>query len=132
MKFHIKPMEALTFKAYQQYSHNGVLNLNDAGLIVNVKIVLATRINNTVIVVRQGLRLHAYANVCPHDGVPMAWRKDRYLNAAGDRIVCAAHGALFDIATGVCTLGPCLGDALTPVPLVLQANGDVHLANPKK
>lgn len=85
---------------------------------------------DTVIVVRQGPRLHAYANTCPHDGVPMAWRKDRYLNAAGDRIVCAAHGALFDIATGVCTLGPCLGDALTPVPLVLQANGEVHLANP--
>ncbi len=52
---------------------------------------------DTVIVVRQGLRLHAYANVCPHDGVPMAWRKDRYLNAAGDRIgVGTVAGAVGD------------------------------------
>jgi nitrite reductase/ring-hydroxylating ferredoxin subunit len=59
----------------------------------------------------------------------MAWRKDQYLNAAGDRIVCAAHGALFDIPTGRCTLGPCLGEALTPVPLTLQANGEIHIAD---
>lgn len=43
--------------------------------------------------------------------------------------MCAAHGALFDIPTGRCTLGPCLGDALTPVPLTLQANGEVHIAD---
>ncbi len=42
--------------------------------------------------------------------------------------MCAAHGALFDIATGRCVLGPCLGDALTPVPLTLQANGEIHIA----
>jgi nitrite reductase/ring-hydroxylating ferredoxin subunit len=46
----------------------------------------------------------------------------------GDRIVCAAHGALFDITNGLCTLGPCLGDALVPVPLTVQANGEIHIA----
>ena len=83
---------------------------------------------DTVLVVRQGDRLYAYADACPHHGTPMAWRKDHYLNAAGDRIVCAAHGAQFDIDTGQCMLGPCLGDRLTPLPLTLQANGDIHLA----
>lgn len=83
---------------------------------------------DTVLVVRKGERLHAYADSCPHHQTPMAWRKDHYLNAAGDRIVCAAHGALFDIDTGQCTLGPCLGDFLTPVPLILQADGEVHIA----
>jgi nitrite reductase/ring-hydroxylating ferredoxin subunit len=52
----------------------------------------------------------------------MAWRKDEYLNAARDRIVCAAHGAQFDIATGVCTLGPCLGQRLEPVVLCVRDN----------
>lgn len=83
---------------------------------------------DTVLVVRQGGRLYAYADACPHHGTPMAWRKDHYLNAAEDRIVCAAHGAQFDIDTGQCMLGPCLGDRLTPLPLTLQANGDIHLA----
>lgn len=84
---------------------------------------------DTVLVVRRGQQLHAYADSCPHHDTPMAWRKDQYLNAARDRIVCAAHGALFDIATGRCVLGPCLGDALTPVPLTLQANGEIHIAD---
>lgn len=83
---------------------------------------------DTIFVVRRGRVLHGYANRCPHLGTPLPWRKHAYLNAAGDRIVCAAHGALFDIDTGVCTLGPCLGDRLTPVPLTLHAGGEVHLA----
>lgn len=84
---------------------------------------------DTVLVVRQGERVYAYLDACPHHNTPMAWRKDRYLNASGDRIVCAAHGALFDIPTGRCTLGPCLGDVLTPVPLEQQTNGEVHIAD---
>lgn len=83
---------------------------------------------DTLFVVRRGARLHAYENRCPHLDTPLPWRKDAYLNAAGDRIVCAAHGALFEIDTGVCTLGPCLGDALAPVSLTLSDDGEVHLA----
>ena len=84
---------------------------------------------DTVFVVRQGRDLHAWLNVCPHQGAPMAWRKDAYLNAARDRIVCAAHGAQFEIDTGRCTLGPCLGQTLTRVPLTLEGDGGIHLAD---
>ena len=82
---------------------------------------------DSLLVVRQGRRLFGYADACPHHGTPMAWRKDAYLNAARDRIVCAAHGAQFEIHTGRCTLGPCLGDVLTPMPLRLDEHGGVHL-----
>ncbi len=85
---------------------------------------------DTLFVVRRGQALHAYENACPHHGSPMAWRKDAFLNAAGQRIVCFAHGAQFEIETGACTLGPCLGQALTPVPLTLHDDGEVHLAAP--
>ena len=82
---------------------------------------------DTMFVVRQGRALHAWLNACPHHGTTMPWRRHAYLNAAGDRIVCSAHGALFEIDTGRCTLGPCLGQALTPVPVVVSG-GEVHLA----
>jgi nitrite reductase/ring-hydroxylating ferredoxin subunit len=83
---------------------------------------------DTVLLVRQGRSLHGWRNSCPHHGTPMAWRKDAYLNAARDRIVCSAHGAQFEIHTGRCTLGPCLGQALTPVLLSIDNDGGVHLA----
>ena len=85
---------------------------------------------DSVLVLRRGSQLRAYVDACPHHGTPMAWRKDAYLNAAGDRIVCAAHGALFDPDTGACTLGPCLGQALTPLALQVDADGQVHLVAP--
>jgi nitrite reductase/ring-hydroxylating ferredoxin subunit len=82
---------------------------------------------DTMFIVRRGRALNAWANACPHHGTPMAWRKDAYLDAAGERIVCFAHGAQFEIDTGRCTLGPCLGESLTPVPISLHADGEVHL-----
>jgi nitrite reductase/ring-hydroxylating ferredoxin subunit len=82
---------------------------------------------DTMFVVRQGGTLHAWLNACPHHGTSMPWRRHAYLNAAGDRIVCSAHGALFEIDTGRCTLGSCLGQALTPVPVVVNG-GEVYLA----
>ena len=82
----------------------------------------------TVLVVRHGPALHAWVNACPHHGTPMAWRKNAFLNAARDRIVCGAHGAQFEIDTGRCTLGPCLGQSLTPVPLCIHDDGEVHVA----
>jgi len=85
---------------------------------------------DTMFIVRQGDRLYGYRNRCPHyDNVRMAWKKDEFLNSDRSRIVCGAHGALFEIDTGRCTLGPCLGDSLTPVALDLR-EGEVFLSHP--
>jgi nitrite reductase/ring-hydroxylating ferredoxin subunit len=85
---------------------------------------------DTLLVVRQGRSLYAWRDACPHiAGVPMPWRKNAYLNANRDRIVCSAHGALFDIATGICTLGPCLGQSLERVTVTLDADGSVYYMN---
>jgi nitrite reductase/ring-hydroxylating ferredoxin subunit len=81
---------------------------------------------DTVFVVRRGDRVYGYRDACPHwGGVPMAWRKDAYLNADGTRIVCAAHGAQFDVASGTCLLGPCLGQALDPIAVTLGKDGRI-------
>lgn len=82
---------------------------------------------DTVFVVRHSGRLHGWRNDCPHiDGAPMAWRKDAYLNSQGTHIVCSAHGAQFDIETGLCTLGPCVGESLTPVA-VQETQDEIHI-----
>lgn len=83
---------------------------------------------DTLFVVRRGESFVAYRDACPHFGdTPMAWRKDAYLNGDGTRIVCHAHGAQFDIATGECLLGPCLGRRLTPVDIEVTSSGDIML-----
>ena len=73
-------------------------------------------------VVRRRGRLHAYWDACPHYGdTPMAWRTNAYLNSARDRIVCASHGAEFDIETGVCVKGAALGKCLRKAPVTTNA-----------
>jgi nitrite reductase/ring-hydroxylating ferredoxin subunit len=83
---------------------------------------------DSVLLVRRGARVFGWRDSCPHHGgTPMAWRKDAYLNADRSRIVCAAHGAQFDIESGVCTLGPCLGQGLTAVELVVSETKDIYI-----
>src|SRR5579875_1897491 len=76
-------------------------------------------------VVRREGRLYAYWDVCPHYGdTPLPWRADAYLNAAGDRIVCASHGAEFAIETGRCVLGAALGKSLQRAPIAVTPTGE--------
>ncbi len=70
--------------------------------------------------VRWGAAIHVYVNSCPHIGVPLDWAPDRFLNSRGDRIICSTHGAEFRITDGVCIQGPCLGEALETVPVLLR------------
>ncbi|HDS1733464.1 TPA: Rieske (2Fe-2S) protein [Pseudomonas putida] len=82
---------------------------------------------DSVLVVRRGGQVHVYRNACPHHDTPLAWRKDAYLNAARDRIICFAHGAQFEIETGRCVLGPCLGQCLAALPFFVDEEGKLLL-----
>lgn len=85
---------------------------------------------DTMFVIRRGARVHAWRNACPHiDFARMAWKKDGFLNADRTRIECFAHGALFEIETGLCTQGPCLGKRLIPVKTELR-DGQLWLTGP--
>lgn len=68
-------------------------------------------------VVRQGGSVHAYQNVCMHVGHPLNYKPDSFLTRDGSRIICASHGALYEIDTGLCVAGPCPGKKLRPVPV---------------
>ena len=74
-----------------------------------------------ILLVRQGSRVYGYLNACPHYGrTPLGWKKDEFLNKNQDRIMCAAHGALFRVNDGVCVLGPCLGQRLKKRSVVVR------------
>lgn len=71
-------------------------------------------------VVRRGECLVAYRNVCPHLGNPLNWKPDAFLTRARDQIMCSVHGAVFEIETGLCVGGACLGRSLTAIPVELM------------
>lgn len=72
-------------------------------------------------VVRQGDTVAGYVNECPHAFTPLETWPDKFLTLAEDEIVCSTHGALFRIADGLCTSGPCTGKALLPIPVAVEA-----------
>jgi nitrite reductase/ring-hydroxylating ferredoxin subunit len=63
---------------------------------------------------------HAYVNRCPHVGTPLDLWPNEFFAEDGQTLICATHGALYEPTSGVCTAGPCAGDSLTRLPLVLE------------
>jgi nitrite reductase/ring-hydroxylating ferredoxin subunit len=84
---------------------------------------------DTLFLVRDGADVHAWHDRCPHLGTKLPWRRHAYLNRAGDRIVCHAHGAEFELASGRCTIGPCLGSSLERVDIEITERGEIRLAH---
>ncbi|MEE3627777.1 Rieske (2Fe-2S) protein [Nitrospirillum sp. BR 11752] len=84
---------------------------------------------DTVFALRRGDQVLVYRNHCPHQGVPLEYRKDRFLSGDGQRILCYAHGAHFDADTGLCIEGPCRGESLLALPAFVD-DGWLTLAVP--
>ncbi|MDO9708928.1 Rieske (2Fe-2S) protein [Paracraurococcus lichenis] len=80
-----------------------------------------------IVVVRWGRKVFGYVNRCPHHGGRLDWERDQFLDPNGERLMCGKHGALFELGTGECADGPCRGEALEPVPLVL-IDGEICIA----
>ena len=72
-------------------------------------------------VVRKGKQVFAYQNYCMHVGHPLNWQPDSFLTADGSQIVCASHGAIYEIDSGVCVSGPCPGRVLRTVVVEVKA-----------
>ena len=81
-------------------------------------------------VVRRGEAVFGHVDRCPHMGVPLAQTLDDYLVPSGDLIACSWHGALFEIATGLCVGGPCTGQRLTPWPVTVVEGTIVTAGQP--
>lgn len=77
------------------------------------------------VVQRDGV-VRGYINSCPHTDAPMDWQPGQFLTSGGDYIQCSLHGALFEIDSGRCVAGPCVGRSLTPANVFVE-QGVVYL-----
>jgi nitrite reductase/ring-hydroxylating ferredoxin subunit len=80
-------------------------------------------------VVRQGDRIFAYQNYCAHVGHPLNWSPDKFLTRDKSAIICASHGATYDIETGRCFAGPGSGGALRKVDASVR-DGIIYVSGP--
>lgn len=79
-----------------------------------------------IFVIRNRRGIFAYLDVCPHAGTPLEWQADRFFEESGRYILCATHGAHFEVHNGLCISGPCLGESLKRLPLKIE-NEKIYL-----
>ena len=82
-------------------------------------------------IVRQGDRVFAYQNFCVHVGHPLNWSPNQFLTKDRKAIICASHGATYEIETGHCFAGPGSGKALRKVDVNVR-DGVVFVFGPDR
>ena len=88
--------------------------IEDGGFL-EVEAVLPGGDAESLILHRDGDDVRAWLNVCPHAGRRLDWAPGRFLKSKSGELVCAVHGATFELQAGVCVAGPCRGDSLRAV-----------------
>jgi nitrite reductase/ring-hydroxylating ferredoxin subunit len=71
-------------------------------------------------VVHKAGHVSAFLNSCPHTGAPLNWGPHQFLDMEGEFIQCSLHGAIFRAEDGFCVRGPCVGESLKSIPVVLE------------
>ena len=74
----------------------------------------------SLVLYRLGDEVRAWLNVCPHAGRRLDWAPGQFLRDREGRLVCAVHGACFDLAGGACVAGPCRGQSLCAVAVEVR------------
>jgi nitrite reductase/ring-hydroxylating ferredoxin subunit len=80
-------------------------------------------------VVRKGDDVFAYQNYCVHVGHPLNWAPDSFLTKDRSAIICASHGAVYEIDSGLCVAGPCKGKNLRRVAVDVR-DGEIFVTAP--
>ena len=80
----------------------------------------------SLILHRDGDRVRAWFNICPHAGRRLDWSPGQFLKSKDGLLVCAVHGASFELDGGECVAGPCRGESLRAVDIAI-VDGAVSL-----
>lgn len=74
----------------------------------------------TIVLTRRGDRISAFRNKCPHAGYPLQRSDGRIVVQEGRYMMCSGHGASFTLEDGACAGGPCNGDPLERIAIVIR------------
>ncbi|MCC7249094.1 MAG: Rieske 2Fe-2S domain-containing protein [Lysobacter sp.] len=85
---------------------------------------------DSLIVYRDGDEARVWYNICPHAGRRLDWAPGKFLIGKDGALICAAHGATFELQRGECVAGPCKGQSLREIPVTV-IDGDVRIRNPR-
>lgn len=84
----------------------------------------------SLLLYRDGDQVRAWLNICPHAGRRLDWAPGQFLKSRDGLLVCAAHGASFELVGGECVAGPCRGESLRAVAVTVR-DGAVFLLEQK-
>jgi nitrite reductase/ring-hydroxylating ferredoxin subunit len=99
--------------------------------MVNVAATTATSDPKAIfklLLLRSGETVQAFANRCPHFGVPLAAQQSQLIHTPHVSLTCNVHYSHFRWTDGMCTDGECVGEALLAIPTVVDAHGHVLIA----
>lgn len=105
----------------------GRLEQIEDGGFLEVEAMLAGDDAESLILHRDGAAVRAWLNVCPHAGRRLDWAPGRFLKSRAGELVCAVHGAAFELQGGECVAGPCRGASLRAVAVEVGEDGAVRL-----
>ena len=74
----------------------------------------------SLVLYRDGDAVRAWLNVCPHAGRRLDWAPGQFLKSKDGSLVCAVHGASFELQRGECVAGPCRGESLRTVAVEVR------------
>ncbi|KEC84520.1 Rieske [Acinetobacter sp. ETR1] len=86
-----------------------------------------TMTGDTIFITQRDGAFYAYQNVCPHLQTELEFLENQFLDQDGEYIQCSTHGALFEVETGECISGPCLGDKLEKVSISVHSDGGIYI-----
>lgn len=78
----------------------------------------------SVIIHRDGDAVRGWLNICPHAGRRLEVSPGQFIKTRDGLLMCAVHGATFELIDGECVGGPCRGQHLAKVAVEVR-DGEV-------
>ena len=85
----------------------------------------------SIILARKNAEVYGYINRCPHAGWPLENFNGSFIFTPNFDLVCAAHGAIFDVTNGHCLGGPGQSRPLQKYPITIK-DGLIIIGEDKK
>jgi len=103
------------------FNYDEIQDPGSRGLIITIN---DTQLN--LFIIKKDKQIFIYENSCPHTLGPLDWTPDSFFDEDNKYIMCANHGALFQIEDGLCVYGPCKKQSLRALPCVIK-NDEIYL-----